>query len=158
MKSISRIDNTDAKILQLLLRDARTKLTDIAKECELSSTAVKNRIDYMEKSGLIVKPLLNINMIFFGYKIPLLVGVNLEPSQEESIIKFIKSQVKVAGIDRTIGKYDLCLFVFAENITELDELKYLIRKQKGVTNIEINIWDRFHFNFDNIQFTKKEEI
>ncbi len=137
--------------------DARTKLTDIAKECELSSTAIKNRIDNMEKSGLIIKPLLTINMIFFGYKIPILVGVNLEPDKEESIIKFIKSQVKVAGIDRTIGKYDLCLFVFAENITKLDEMKHLIRKQKGVTKIEINIWDRFHFNFNNMDFTEKEE-
>lgn len=137
--------------------DARTKLTDIAKECKLSSTAIKNRIDNMEKSGLIINPLLTINMIFFGYKIPILVGVNLEPDKEESIIKFIKSQVKVAGIDRTIGKYDLCLFVFAENITKLDEMKHLIRKQKGVTKIEINIWDRFHFNFNNMDFTEKEE-
>ncbi|HDQ06307.1 MAG TPA: Lrp/AsnC family transcriptional regulator [Candidatus Bathyarchaeota archaeon] len=152
MKSIFNIDKTDVKILQALIRDARSKRKDIANECGLSSTAIKNRIDRMKKSGLIIKPVLTFNMAFFEYEIPLFIGVNLDPDREHDIIKFIKRQVIVAGINKTIGKYDLCLIVFAKSINELDELKYLIRKQKGVKNVELNIFSKKHFNFDNIDF------
>jgi DNA-binding Lrp family transcriptional regulator len=152
MKPIFKIDEIDVKILQALIRDSRSKLKDIADECGLSSTAIKNRIDRMKKSGLIVKSIIKVNMAFFEYHIGLLIGVNLEPDQEANITKFIKRQVKVAGINKTIGKYDLCLVVFAKSIKELDELKYLIRKQKGVKNVEVSIWSKTHFNFDTIDF------
>lgn len=152
MKSIFKIDETDVKILQALIRDARSRSTDIANECGLSSTAIKNRIDRMKKNGLIVKAVLNVNVAFFEYSIPLVIGVNLDPDREHDIIEFIKRHVKVAGIDKTIGKYDLFLVAFAKSINELDELKYLIRKQEGVKNVELSIGSKDHFNFDNIDF------
>ena len=154
MNSILEIDETDVKILQALIKDARTKLKDIANECRLSSTAIKNRIDKMKKSGLIVKNVLKFNMVFYDYNIGLTIGVNLQPYQEDNITQFIKRKVKVAGIDKTIGKYDLCLVVFAKNINELNELKYQLRKQKGLKDIEVLIWSKNHFNFDNIHFLK----
>jgi len=108
----------------------------------------------MKKSGLIVKNVLKFNMAFYDYNIGLTIGVNLQPYQEDNITQFIKRKVKVAGIDKTIGKYDLCLVVFAKNINELNELKYQLRKQKGVKDIEVLIWSKNHFNFDNIHFLK----
>lgn len=144
------IDETDTKILRALINDARSKLLDIANECGLSSPAVKHRIDRLKTSGLIVKAALNINMAYFDYPYPALIGVNLEPNQEHNIAKLIRKRTKVAGIDQTIGKYDLCLFVFAKTVNELDELKYLIRKQKGVRGIEINIWNKIRINYTNI--------
>lgn len=150
MKLMIKIDETDTKILRALIKDARSKLTDIAEDCELSSTAVKNRIVRLKKSGLIVKASLLVDMAFLGYPYPVLIGVNLDHNQEDNIIELIRKHTKVVGIDKTIGKYDLCLFVFAESINELDKLKYLIRKQKGVKNIEINIWNKIHLNYGNI--------
>ncbi len=155
-----KIDEIDAKILQALIVDARSKLTDIANDCGLSSTAIKNRIVRLEESGLIIKAASNINMAFFGYDYPALIGVNLEPNQEHNITKLIKKHTQVAGIDQTIGKYDLCLFVFAKNINDMDRLKHLIRKQKGVKNIEVNIWSNFQLNYNNINLiaTKESEL
>jgi DNA-binding Lrp family transcriptional regulator len=144
------IDEIDTKILRALIKNARSKLIDIANECGLSSTAVKNRIERLKESGLIVKAALHINMASFGYPYPALIGVNLEPNQEQNISKLIRKYTKVAGIDHTVGKYDLCLFVFAKNVDELDKLKYLIRKEKGVKGIEINIWNKIHMNYNNI--------
>jgi Lrp/AsnC family transcriptional regulator for asnA, asnC and gidA len=149
------IDETDSKILRALIKDARSKLVDIANECGISSTAVKNRIKRLKKSGLIVRAALNINMTCFDYPYPILIGVNVEDDQEHNITKLIRKNIKVAGIDHTIGKYNLCLFVFAKTVNELDKLKYLIRKQKGVKNIEINIWNKIHMNYTNINLQNK---
>lgn len=81
----------------------------------------------------------------------MLIGVNVDQEHEQEIIKIVNEHTKVAGIDQTIGNYDLCLFVFAKNVKELDKLKQTIRKQKGVKNIEINIWHKMHPKFDNIK-------
>lgn len=145
-----KIDETDAKILRTLLKDGRSKLVDISKDCKLSSTAVKNRIVLMKKSGLILRPVLNVNMAFFNYPLIVLIGVNLDPQKEQKIIDIFKKNAKVAGIDRTIGKYDLCLFVFAKNISDLDRLKSLIRNHRGVKNIDVNIWNELYMNYSNI--------
>ena len=40
MTPIISIDGTDDKILHLLIKDARTSLKDMAKECGISSVAV----------------------------------------------------------------------------------------------------------------------
>ena len=158
MKQSFEIDEIDVKILKALLKDTRSKLKDIAEDCELSSTAIKNRIEKMKTSGLIVRAVLNFNMASFEYEIALSIGMNVDPDKEQEVIEFIKNQGKVAGIDRTIGKYDLCLVVFLESINKIDELKYKIRKQKGVRNIELNIWSKRHFNFDNIDFLASDEV
>lgn len=146
-----KIDETDRKILWALIKNARSKLTSIAKDCEISSTAVKNRIERLKKNGVITNATLLFNMASFGYPYPALIGVNLDINEEDKIANLVREHAKVAAIDRCIGSYDLCLFVFAESIQKLDGLKLIIRKQEGVKDIEINIWKKFHQNYSNIK-------
>ena len=154
MNNVLEIDEIDAKILLSLINDARSKKTEIAEDCGLTSTAIKNRIELMKANGLIVKSALSVNLAFFGYPYMLLIGLNLQPETENQIIEKIKQLTKVAGIDRTMGKYDLCLFVFAENLNDLDRLKNLIKNQKGVTKIDINIWNQVQLNYNNIDLLR----
>lgn len=145
------IDEVDAKILLTLIRDARSKITEIAEDNHLSPPAILNRIKLMKENGLIIKSILNVNLAFFGYSYMLLIGVCLQPEIEKQIIELIMKHTIVAGIDRTIGKYDLCLFVFGKNLEDLDRLKNLIKKQKGVKKIDMNIWSRFQLQYNNIK-------
>jgi len=158
VKPIIKIDEIDVKIIRRLIKDARSKFTEIANECGISSTAIKNRIKRMEKASLIIKPVLNINMGFFGCSYTVLIGINLKYNQVDKLIKTIKRFTTVFGIDKTIGKYDLCLFAAVENLNKIDELKYLIGRQTGVKDIEVNIWNKFVFNYDKIEFIKEPEI
>jgi Lrp/AsnC family leucine-responsive transcriptional regulator len=150
------LDEVDAKILRLLLEDSRMKKVYIAKECELSSTAIINRIGLMKKSGLLLKPVLSINMAPFGYSYPVTIGVNLHPSVEQDITELIEDRTIVAGIDKTYGEYDICLFVFAKNLQDLERLKNLIMNYNGVSKIDIHIWNEFNLNYSNINFHAKE--
>jgi DNA-binding Lrp family transcriptional regulator len=147
-----KFDEIDGKILKLLIGDSRLKKTDLAKECGLSSVAIINRINLMKKSGLILKPVLSLNMASFGYPYPVVIGVNLDPSIEQEITELIKKHTIVAGIDKTFGENDLCLFVFAKNLKDLDRLKSLVMSKKGVNKIEVHLWDEFHLNYGNINF------
>ena len=150
------LDEVNAKIIRLLIGDSRLKKVDIAKECGLSSVAVINRIGLMKKNGLLVKPFLSLNTAFFGYPHPVLIGINLNPTNEQDIIKLIKKHTIVAGVDKTYGEYDLCLFVFAKNLKDLDRLKNLIVNHIGVSKIDVYIWHEFHLNYSNINLLTKE--
>ena len=146
-----KIDEINAKILRALIMDARSKLTVIANDCGISSTAVKNRIERLKKCGVIVDAALLFNMASFGYNYPAYIRVNVDINEEDKITNLVRKHAKVAGIDKTIGRYSLNLFVFAQNINKLDNLKFLIRNQKGVNDIEVNIWKNFHLNYSNIR-------
>ena len=150
MTEMKEIDALDGKILRILMKDSRKKITHIADACKISSTAVIKRIKRLKQRHVIINSALNMNMAYFGYSYPVLMGVNLDYGCEQKIIELIKDHTKVAGIDKTIGNYDLCIFVYSENVNELDKLKHMIKKQTCVRNIEINIWGKFLLNYDNI--------
>ncbi len=149
---MTQIDEIDGKILRALLKDGRTRLKDMAKETGLSSGAIKKRIENLHRGGIIFKPILISNMNYFGYGIMALIGISLESSTEDEIIEIITDQITVAGIDKTIGEYDMTVFVFAKTVNELDELKNILVKQKSVQGVEINIWNKMLLNYGNIQF------
>ena len=50
---IKGIDETDNKIIELLTDNARMSYSEIGERLSISRTAVKNRIDALEKSGVI---------------------------------------------------------------------------------------------------------
>ncbi len=147
-----KFDDVDGKILRLLIGDSRSKKMDIAKECGLSSVAVINRIDLMKKSGLIAKHVLSLNMASFGYH-PVVFGVNLDSCIEQSVTELITEHTIVAGIDKTFGEYDLCIFAFAKNLKDLDRLKKLVMDQDGVNKIDVHIWHEFDLNYNNIRLS-----
>jgi DNA-binding Lrp family transcriptional regulator len=147
---MQQIDEIDKTILKALIKNARTKLKDIAEDCNVSITAIKRRIDNLEKKQLIVKSALLINMESFGHPIIATIGVNMDQNQEERIIQIIKDHAKVGGINKTIGNYDLCLFVFAKSINDLDKLKQRIRNQIGIKTIDVNIWHKLHTQYNNL--------
>jgi len=150
---MAKFDEVDGKILRCLIGDSRSKKTDMAKECGLSSVAVINRIDLMKKSGLIVKPVLSLNMASFGYPYPVVIGVNLDPGIEQSVTELIMEHTMVGGIDETFGEYDLCIFAFAKNLKDLDRLKNLVMSQNGVNKIDVHIWHEFDLNYNNIRLS-----
>ena len=49
-----KLDNIDRKIIEMLQKNARTPVKEIAKEVFLSSPAVSARIEHLEKNGLIL--------------------------------------------------------------------------------------------------------
>jgi len=143
------IDAIDKKIIKLLLKDARSKLSDIAKDCGMSSTAVKNRIERLKQKGIVVKETLLINWAFFGYRYPVTIEVNLKPNQEKKMCELISKNAVMMGVNRFIGSYDLCFFAFTKSIQDLKNLKHIIQKQNGVNKVDIHIWNKVSCKFNN---------
>ena len=147
---MTELDQIDSKIISTLIKDARTTLTDLAKICKISSPAVKKRIEQMKKNNVIIWSTLTFNLVKFGYPLYALVGLNMEQENVQKVINIVNEHSVVAGIDHTIGHYDLCLFLFCKSIEELDNLKKILTNEKNVRDVEINVWNKFDINYDNI--------
>ena len=155
MDTAVKIDEIDEKILRLLIKDARTRLKDIAKDCSISSVSVLNRIKRLKNLGVITGAALFPRIDLINLPIKATIGINLD-SNEEEIIKLIGEQTNLVEPSASIGKYDLCALVFAESVTELNKAVYAVRKRFKIRKIAVNIWPaETHFVFENINLQPK---
>jgi Lrp/AsnC family leucine-responsive transcriptional regulator len=149
-KKMIEIDDVDKIIIRHLSNNARAKIKDIAKDCEISSPTVKKRIEKLKKD-LIVKEQIIINWNFFNYRYPASIAVNLNPDKEDEVCELVQKKLKTIGIDYFIGSYDLCFFVFAESIQKLKEVEQLLTKEKGVNQVDVLIWSKVYPKFTNLK-------
>ena len=151
-----KIDETDKKILSILIQDARTRLKDIAKECNISSVSVLNRIKRLKAQGVITGATLFPSLNALGFQIVATIGIETD-SDEDEIIKFIAEHTDLIEPSPSIGKYDLTALVYAENIAALDKVVYEVRKRFGVRKVTVNVWTGHpHMVFENIELQPKE--
>jgi Lrp/AsnC family transcriptional regulator for asnA, asnC and gidA len=145
------IDEIDVKILRELVKDARTKLKDIAKKCSLSSTAVFNRIERLKTLEVIKGAALFFDMSQVGFMYPASLGVDVELNERDEVLKIIREQSQVIIASESAGSNTLRVFLVAKKLKDIEDLKQLIRKRPGARKVTISIWSAPHFFFDNIE-------
>ena len=149
------VDEIDIKILSWLIRDARTRLKDIAKDCGISSVSALNRIKRLKTLEVITGATIWPRLDSLDLPITATVGIDLDTSENE-ISKLIGERMNLAEPSAALGKYDLLAFVIANNVTELDKIAYEARKCSGVRAVTVNIWSgKPHLIFENINLQPK---
>jgi DNA-binding Lrp family transcriptional regulator len=156
MGTTVEIDEIDNKILRSLIRDARARLKDIAKDCGISSVSVLNRIKRLKTLGVITGATLFPRLNSIGVEVVATIGIEAD-ANEDKIITFISEHTDVIDPSTTIGKYDITALVYAESIAALDKVVYEIRKRFGVRKVDVNVWaGQPHMIFENINLQLKE--
>ncbi|MGE5532865.1 MAG: Lrp/AsnC family transcriptional regulator [Bacillota bacterium] len=151
------IDDIDDKILHILILDARTSLKDIAKQCGLSSVSVLNRINRLKKLGVITGAILFPSLNKLGFEIAATIGIETDADVDE-ILKMFDSHTTVIEAATSIGEYDLCVLVFAENLSILNEKLEVIRRRLQIRKVTVNVWSGIpNNNFDNIELNPLKE-
>ena len=106
MKKI-KLDDIDHQILEILIENARTPYTDIAKRLNIAAGTVNLRITKIEKGGLINGSSLLVDYKKLGYGFVSFVGVYLEKSHQvnfalqrlEVIPNVTVAQITTGGFD-----------------------------------------------------------
>jgi len=140
MSGIIELDETDVKILNMLIHDARTRLKDIAKECKTSSVSVLNRIKRLKNLKIITGSTILPNVAALGLPIVATIGVNIDGNKDKEIIKAMEEQTHIIEPSSSIGEYDITGLVFAKNISELDKIVYSMKERFDARKITINVW------------------
>jgi DNA-binding Lrp family transcriptional regulator len=153
MSTVVELDETDIKILNLLIKDSRTKLTDIAQECGTTSVSVINRIKKLKTLNVITGSTLFLSTEHVGVPVFAVIGVNIDAGREPEVLKALEEQASLIEPIQSQGEYDIVTIVFAKNISELDKIAFSLKEQHGASKVTISVISNVYLSFSNINLT-----
>ena len=106
---IEIIDETDCKILKTILKNARMKTIDIARDIKTTEMVVRYRLKNLIKNGIIIgfKPFLNVHKLGYTYFKLHLTLQNLTPEKKKSIVNYIHQHPNTVHMTELVGGADL---------------------------------------------------
>lgn len=129
------IDNTDLKILEILMQDAKRPYTEVAKKVNVSQGTVHVRMNKMEEAGILDKTTLRINYARLGFDITAFIGIYLEKSAlYEQVLAKLKNIPEITSIHYTTGNYSMFVKIHCRDTNHLKEV--LHDKMQQVEGIE----------------------
>ncbi len=129
------IDNTDLKILEILMQDAKRPYTEVAKKVNVSQGTVHVRMNKMEEAGILEKTTLRINYAKLGFDITAFIGIYLEKSAlYDQVLAKLKNIPEITSIHYTTGNYSMFVKIHCRDTNHLKEV--LHDKMQQVDGIE----------------------
>ncbi|MDD5162850.1 MAG: Lrp/AsnC family transcriptional regulator [Candidatus ainarchaeum sp.] len=129
--SRSEIDAVDEKILQVLAKNSRTSLVEMAKQLGISDKAARYRIKNLEKNKFILGYMIMLDYSKIGYtwhKVFLRLQ-NLSEEKYSRLISYLKSKTNVMFVTEAIGVSDLEFEAMLQTPKEFHELMREIRQK-----------------------------
>ena len=107
--SFAELDAIDLKILQCLAEDGRAALADVGKKVNLSSVAVKNRLDKLLQEKVVrIEAALNVDQF---YTMCAQIYVETDEETVERLIEKFEKRQEVYHLVRVTGTYNLLIGV-----------------------------------------------
>jgi len=131
-----KIDSLDKKILGMLMKEARTPYLEIARNCGISGAAVHQRMQKLNKLGIIEGAHLQIKPVNLGYQTCAFVGlqVNILNSRSQTeVFEKIHKIPEVVESHHITGKYSLLLKVYTKSNEMLKDL--IVEKIQSIPEI-----------------------
>ncbi|MBL4657328.1 MAG: Lrp/AsnC ligand binding domain-containing protein [Flavobacteriales bacterium] len=132
------IDNVDREIISILIDDAKTPYTEIAKRIYVSAGTVHVRMRKLEHMGIVKGSTLVIDTARMGYDLTAYLGVYLSKGNiYDSVIKELEAIPQVIEAHYTTGVYSIFIKVLCRNTGELrDVLNDRIQAIEGIQRTE----------------------
>ena len=136
------IDDTDRRILAVLLADARTSMRSIAEEVGVALGTVSNRVKRMEEMGVIHGYGVHLDAEKIGWTMTVLCGLRIEKGRLMEVQRRIADDSRVFGIYDVTGEFDSMVLARVRDRAHLDDLSKTILSSEGiirtVTHVVLN--------------------
>jgi len=136
------IDDTDRRILAVLLADARTSMRSIAEEVGVALGTVSNRVKRMEEMGVIHGYGVHIDAEKVGWTMTVLCGLRIEKGRLMEVQRRIAEDSRVFGIYDVTGEFDSMVLARVRDRAHLDDLSKTVLSSEGiirtVTHVVLN--------------------
>jgi Lrp/AsnC family leucine-responsive transcriptional regulator len=116
---LPRLDETDRKIIGELTSDGRVSFAELGRRVNLSSPAVAERVQRLERAGVITGYRAELDPRMIGYPLTAIVRVKPAPGQLPRIPELAAEIPEVAECHRITGED--CFF-FKVHLRSIDEL------------------------------------
>ncbi|WP_080145663.1 Lrp/AsnC family transcriptional regulator [Marinilactibacillus piezotolerans] len=130
------MDQMDKKIVEILQKNSRASLKEIAGETYLSSPAVSARIHRLENEGILGRYIAAPDLKKMGYHIQAFIHLDLSPNQKEDFYPYIEHCTNVLECNCVTGEFSMLIKVAYPTTTELDDFINNLQ-QFGKTSTQI---------------------
>src|SRR5271157_1770462 len=104
---MSDLDETDLKIIEILAKNSRISLREIAKKTGVSVDTIARRYANLEKER-IIQPVITVNLCKLGYEAIVFFAIQVSSQGElRQITKQVAQVPDVAAVMETTGECDL---------------------------------------------------
>lgn len=118
------LDETDREILRILQADARTPFSEIARQIDMSSATVHDRVGRMEEAGVLRGYHADVDPKAVGMGVSAIVGLRVEQGREEDALERLQEIEAVRTIHLTTGQWDVVMRVYAEDTDALRDVMF----------------------------------
>ena len=134
----TKIDNLDLRILDIISKDARTSLSDVAEVCGVSRAVVHQRVAKMADKGVILGSGYKVNPKSVAYSTCTYVGINLERgSMYYDVVESLRRIPEIVECHFTTGNYTMLIKLYAyDNEHLMALLNNRIQQIPGVISTE----------------------
>ena len=123
MTTDSNIDKLDTRILNILMKDARTPYLEIARSCSVSGATVHLRIQKLEKMGIIRGSRLIVDPEKLNVKVCAFFGIYLDKSSNyKDVIEDLRRIPEVVECHYTTGIYSIFAKLYCRDTSHLREV------------------------------------
>jgi len=159
MSKYSKLDKVDKQILSILMNDANTPYTEIAKRIHVSGGTVHVRMNKLKDMGLVVGSNLVVDYTKLGYDISAFLGIYLDKSSlYEEVSAQMKEIPEIVAAHYTTGLYNIFAKIVCRDTTHLrDVLHHKIQNIKGIQRTETFISLEESIN-RSVHILEEEEI
>ena len=138
------IDETDKKIVNILLFDADITNREIAVKCKIALGTVNNRINKLKKLGVIKKKTIMVDYEKLGYQIEVLIALKIRKGSFYEIEKELAADKNVFLVMDITGDYDAEILARFHTKRELDAFVKKLQQQPHIestsTRLILNIY------------------
>jgi Lrp/AsnC family transcriptional regulator, regulator for asnA, asnC and gidA len=138
MTRLIDIDDVDKQILSILMKNANTPYTDIAKMIHVSGGTVHVRMKKMEAMGIVTGASLTIDYTKLGYDISAFLGIYLDKSSlYADVARELANIPEVVAAHYTTGIYSIFAKIICRDTAHLKEILHdKIQNIKGIQRTE----------------------
>ena len=114
------MDEIDKTLVELLQKNARMQLKQLAPHVFLSPPAVAARIEKLEQSGIITGYHASVNPEKLGYPIMAFIELTMDPEMKSEFMDFIQGAKNVTECYHVAGAYSMLIKAVYPTPTELN--------------------------------------
>lgn len=116
------MDYTDYKIMEILLKEGRIPMKELAQQVSLSAPAAAERVKRLEESNIINGYKATINYKKLGKHINVLISIGMTAEKNEKFMEFIKTENSIIECHHVTGPYCKILKARLEDMESLEKL------------------------------------
>ncbi len=134
------MDSVDRRIIKIMIQNARTPFSEIARQCNISSAAITQRIHKLEESGIIQGSRVIVDPRTLGFDVCAYVGITLDNLKSLGHVHGELEQInEIVECHLITGGYSIFVKVYCLNNDHLMDVLERIQAITGIASTETQI-------------------